>query len=149
MRGNTLIKATARDQTLPNAELEDYAYVAQGLLDHARATGDRASRQLAVRLARTAWRLFWSDHGWLRKARPLLATVMPEPALADGALFSPPDVLIRASLELGDAELARRAHKALAWRIPDREADPHAYPTRTMLLGRDADGRAAQPAAPR
>ncbi|HEX7972252.1 MAG TPA: porin, partial [Thiobacillus sp.] len=40
-----------------------------------------------------AWQVFWSKRGWKREAQPLLATLQPEPALADGALYSPSDVL--------------------------------------------------------
>ncbi|MEW6119392.1 MAG: DUF255 domain-containing protein [Pseudomonadota bacterium] len=136
LSGDRLIKATARGRTLPDAELEDYAYVVQGLLDHAQASGNRASRTAALRLARTAWKTFWSERGWLREARPLLATVVPEAALADGALYSPSDVLIGASLGLGDAELARLARTALGWRVPEMDADPYAYPTRAALFDR-------------
>lgn len=134
LRGDGLVKAAARGQRLPEAELEDYAYVVQGLLDHARATGDPSSRARAIRLADTAWRRFWSERGWLREARPLLANVAPEAALADGSYFSPSAVLIRASIESNDPGLVRRARTALAWQVPEMEADPVAYPTRTMLL---------------
>lgn len=134
MRGDRLVKAVARGKALPDAELEDYAYAAQGLLDHAEATGSRASREAAVRLARSAWRLFWSERGWRHEAQPLLATVAPEPALQDGALYSPSDVLIRASLRTGDAALTARARQALAWRVPDMARDPYAWPSRLRLL---------------
>lgn len=134
VRNDRLVKALARGQVLPDAELEDYAYVVQGLIDHAEATGNAQSRTQAIRLARIAWQQFWSPRGWMREARPLLATVGPEPALADGALYSPSDVLIAASLRLGDAALAERARTSLAWRVPAMQADPYVYPTRARLL---------------
>lgn len=136
MRGDRLVKAVARGKALPDAELEDYAYAVEGLLDHAEATGSRVSREAAVRLARSAWRLFWSERGWRHEARPLLATIAPEPALQDGALYSPSDVLIRASLRAGDAALTARARQALAWRVPDMARDPYAWPSRLRLLDR-------------
>ncbi len=136
MRGDRLAKAVAHGQVLPDAELEDYAYVVQGLLDHADATGNRSSRMRAVQLARTAWRIFWSPRGWRREAQPLLATVAPEAALADGALFSPSDVLILASLRTGDAGLRARAREAGAWALPEQARDPYAWPTRVRLLDR-------------
>lgn len=136
MRGDRLVKAVARGKALPDAELEDYAYAVQGLLDHAEATGSRASRKAAVRLARSAWRLFRSELGWRHEAQPLLATIVPEPALQDGALYSPSDVLIRASLRTGDAALTARARQALAWRVEDMERDPYAWPSRLRLLDR-------------
>ena len=39
-RNGQLMKAMAHGRILPHAELEDYAYVVQGLLDHAEATGN-------------------------------------------------------------------------------------------------------------
>ncbi|MFN3716388.1 MAG: thioredoxin domain-containing protein [Thiobacillus sp.] len=134
VQGGRLVKSRARGQVFPDAELEDYAYVVQGLVDHADATGNAESRAQAIRLARVAWRDFWNERGWLREARPLLATVAPEPALADGALYSPSAVLIGASLRLGDAELSQRARASLAWRIPAMAADPYMFPTQTRLL---------------
>ena len=136
VRDGRLMKAMARGQRLPQAELEDYAYVVQGLLDHADATGNGQSRVQARQLARTAWQLFWSEKGWKREARPLLATLQPEPALADGALYSPSDVLILASLRLQDPALKRLARTAAGWRLPAFEHDAYAFPTRVRVLTR-------------
>ncbi|HEX7972653.1 MAG TPA: DUF255 domain-containing protein [Thiobacillus sp.] len=134
MRNGRLAKAMARGQILPHAELEDYAYVVQGLLDHAEATGNGQSRAQARQLAHVAWQVFWSKRGWKREAQPLLATLQPEPALADGALYSPSDVLILASLRLRDPALRQLARRAAGWRVPAMEADAFAYPTRVRLL---------------
>jgi uncharacterized protein YyaL (SSP411 family) len=136
IRGGRLMKSLAKGQVLTGAELEDYAYVVQGLLDYADATGDASSRVLALKLAHTAWALFWSEAGWKREAQPLLATLKPEPALADGALASPSDVLILASLRLKDKQLTRQARQAAAWVIPGLVRDPYSFPTRVRLLGR-------------
>jgi uncharacterized protein YyaL (SSP411 family) len=132
-REGHLMKSMARGQVLPHAELEDYAYVVQGLLDHADATGSRQSRARALQFARTAWQLFYSEQGWRREAQPLLATLQAEPALADGALYSPSDVLILASLRLQDPGLNRLARKAARWSLPAMEQDAYAYPTRRIL----------------
>jgi len=129
-----LMKAVARGKVLPNAELEDYAYVVQGLLDHAEATGNGQSRLRAKQFAHTAWQLFWSERGWKHEARPLLATLQPEPVLADGALYSPSDVLILASLRLQDPALNKLARSAARWRLPAMERDAYAYPTRVRVL---------------
>ena len=129
-----LMKAMARGKVLPDAELEDYAFVVQGLLDYADATGHEQSRSLARQFANTAWQLFWSEQGWKHEARPLLASLQPEPALADGALYSPSDVLVMASLRLRDPALTQKALKAARWRVPGMEQDPYTYPTRARLL---------------
>jgi hypothetical protein len=137
VRDGRLMKAMARGRILPHAELEDYAYVVQGLLDHAEATGNGQSRVHARQLAHVAWRLFWSERGWKREAQPLLATLQPEPALADGALYSPSEVLILASLRLRDPALKRLAHTAAGWRLPAMDEDAFAYPTRVRVLRQD------------
>ncbi len=129
-----LVKAMAHGRILPHAELEDYAYGVQGLLDHADATGNAQSRERARQFARTAWQLFWSERGWKREAQPLLATLQAEPALDDGALYSPSDVLILASLRLQDPALNRLARTAAGWRLPAMARDPYAYPTRVRVL---------------
>jgi uncharacterized protein YyaL (SSP411 family) len=133
-RDGRLVKAMARGQVLPDAELEDYAYVVQGLLDHADATGNGQSRTRAQQLAHIAWKTFWSENGWKHEARPLLATLQAEPALADGALYSPSEVLVLASLRLPDPALQRLARTAAGWRLPAMEQDAFAYPTRVRLL---------------
>ena len=133
-RDGRLMKAVARGKVLPDAELEDYAYVVQGLLDHAEATGNVRSRMRARQFAQTAWKLFWSEQGWKHEARPLLAALQLEPALADGALYSPSDVLIMASLRVQDPALGRLVLDALRWRLPAMERDPYAYPTRARAL---------------
>lgn len=134
VRDGRLQKAMARGKLLPDAELEDYAYVVQGLLDHADATGNGPSREQARQIAQVAWQLFWSGKGWQHEARPLLATMQAEPALVDGALYSPSDVLILASLRLRDPALQRLARIAAGWRVPAMEQDAYAYPTRVRVL---------------
>jgi uncharacterized protein YyaL (SSP411 family) len=129
-----LMKSMAAGRVLEGAELEDYAYVVQGLLDHADATGKQESRAAALGLARTAWQVFASDRGWRHEAVPLLATLQPEAAQADGALYSPSDILMLASLRLQDPELTRRVREASAWVVPQFERDPFTFPSRVRLL---------------
>ncbi|MBU1394718.1 MAG: DUF255 domain-containing protein, partial [Gammaproteobacteria bacterium] len=134
VREGRLVKAMARGQVLLDAELEDYAYVVQGLLDHAEATGNGQSRAQAQQLARNAWQLFWSEKGWKHEAQPLLATLQAEPALADGALYSPSEVLVLASLRLPDPALQQLARTAAGWRLPAMERDAYSYPSRVRVL---------------
>ena len=145
VRDGRLIKGSARGQVLPEAELEDYAYVVQGLLDHADATGNRRSRTRARQLAQVAWKSFWGEKGWKHEVRPLLATLQPEPAMADGAVYSPSDVLVLASLRLQDPALQRMARTAAAWRLPAMEQDAFDYPTRVRLLQAASEPGRASP----
>ena len=106
----------------------------QGLLDYAEVNADAKARALALKLARTAWTLFWSPTGWKREAQSLLATLPTEPVIADGALVSPSELLILASLRLGDPTLVRQAKRAAAWQSPPMRQDAFAYPTRVRVL---------------
>jgi len=134
IRGERLMKAATSTQVLAGAELEDYAYVVQGLLDYAEVNSDRTARALAQKLSHTAWSLFWSPTGWKRESKSLLATLPTEPILADGALASPSEVLNLASLRSGDAALAQRVKRVAGWNSPDMERDAFVYATRLRVL---------------
>lgn len=124
-----LYKSIAKGRKIRGAELEDYAYIVTGLLDYAEAANDRAAKQLALRLARQAWKQFFSDRGWQREARPLLMTIQPEAVLPDGATPSPSAMLISASLRLKDALLKAKALRALQWYSPAMAQDSFAFAT--------------------
>jgi len=136
MGAGGLYKSMAKGKKLAGAELEDYAYVAQGLLDYADAAGNEQARREALALAREAWRLFSGEQGWRREQQPLLATVQPEPVLADGPAASPSAVLIMASLRLGDAALQGRAREAMQWYSPAMGRDPFSYPSQIAAYRR-------------
>ena len=106
----------------------------QGLLDYADVNSDMKARALALKLARTAWSLFWSPTGWKREAQSLLATLPSDPVIADGALASPSEVLNLASLRLGDAVLLQKVKSVAGWQSPDMARDAFAYPTRVRVL---------------
>jgi uncharacterized protein len=127
-------KAVSRGRKIGNAELEDYAFVARGLLDYAEASGDRDARQKALLVTRNAWRFFSGDRGWRRERQPLLATMKPEAVLADGATASPSAVLLMASLGLGDAVLKSRALEALQWQSDGMARDAFSYPSQIRAL---------------
>lgn len=134
VRGNQLMKTRAQGRILAGAELEDYAYVVQGLLDYAEVNGDAKARMLAQKLARTAWALFWSPTGWLRETKSLLATLAPEPIIADGALASPSEILMLSSLRLGDPTLAPQLKRTAGWQSPAMLKDAFTFPGRVRVL---------------
>jgi uncharacterized protein YyaL (SSP411 family) len=133
---NGLLKAVAKGKQIKGAELEDYAYVVTGLLDYADASNDTAPRQLARRLAHQAWKQFFSQKGWRREARPLLATTLPETVLPDGATPSPSAMLIVASFRLKDASLMAKARQALQWQSDDMDRSPFFYATQIQAYHR-------------
>jgi len=83
--------------------LEDYVYVAQGLLDWTYASDDRQSRELAEKLVRSAWQRFHGERGWYRGEGEAIRVFSPEsPMLSDGPLPSPSALWVRLNRKLGE-----------------------------------------------
>lgn len=97
--------ARVRDRqgrTVVDGTLEDYAYVAGGLMDWAKAN-NKDSGEIVGSLVRTAWRRFYGADGW----RPAEEAALITPAralLPDGAAPSPSAVLSAVSLRLVGSE---------------------------------------------
>lgn len=127
-----LLKTRAGTRVFADAELEDYAYSAAGLADYARLFGDRAASNLARDLAHQAWQRFFSDSGWRREAHPLLATLLPEPALTDGALPSASARLMAVTQSMvnpgSKSDLKPLLRRASAMLLPAMRKAPFEYP---------------------
>ncbi len=134
MRDGVLLKSRVGQEVFSDAELDDYALVARGLLDHARVFDDADSRVLARSLTRQAWNRFFSDAGWQRENRPLLATAAIQAALPDEATPSPSATLIGVSLDLADAAPVAALERALAHATRSALADPISHPGSLALL---------------
>lgn len=128
-----LLKTRAGARVFAEAELDDYAYVVAGLLDYAAARRDEAAARLARQLAAQAWRRFFTPEGWRREETPLLATVGPEAALADGALPSASARLMAATRELlrrqPDFGLSTSLERAVALALPAMAREPLEHPS--------------------
>ena len=128
-----LAKTRAGQRLFQDAELDDYAYAVAGLDDYARIFRDQAAGRLASDLAKQAWRRFFTPAGWRREEKPLLATLRPEPALADGALPSASARLIAVSRKLTqtqpDLGLAISLARALALALPVMAREPFEHPS--------------------
>ncbi len=115
--GDRLKRAVSKDRELGAASLEDYAYVAEGLLAWARLTGAAEDYRLALAVTRAAWKRFYSSRGWRLADQSLMAAEPGQDVLSDGPIPAPSAVLIRVSLELAvherDAALRRQALAAL------------------------------------
>ncbi|MEX2365898.1 MAG: DUF255 domain-containing protein, partial [Pseudohongiellaceae bacterium] len=109
--GKQLKRASGGQQQLGQVGLEDYAYVAQGLLDYARDQNDEATLNVANDIIRQAWQRFFDPEGWLLQQQPLLQYAARQPLLADGPMPSPAVILMQATRQLlrqrPDAELER------------------------------------------
>ena len=128
-----LLKTRAGGRVFADAELDDYAYVVAGLQDFATTFRDEAAARLARQLAGQAWRRFFTPEGWRREEKPLLATVGPEAALADGALPSASARLMAATRELlrrqPDFALSASLERAVALAVPALAKAPFEHPS--------------------
>ncbi|MDH5785670.1 MAG: DUF255 domain-containing protein [Chromatiales bacterium] len=100
--GEWLLRMQEGEDVQQRAGLEDYAYVAQGLLDWAEVTGDGEAKKLAARLVGEAYYRFYRDGHWYVEGGG--ATVVPTRRLMrDGALPSPTAVLAALGRRFGAA----------------------------------------------
>jgi len=116
--GDGWVRARAPDGSmLGTADIEDYAYLAQGLASLAALTGSVTDREAADEVLTAAWRLFWQDGRWRVSAQPVLPGMASVTALEDGALPSASAMLIQLSLASERAELREAAALAnlAAW----------------------------------
>ena len=141
--GNALRRATDGRQAVGSASLEDYAYVAWGLLAWARLSGDARDYQLTKRMLHAAWQRFHTPRGWRRAAEPLLPLIPRGAILADGPLPSPSAIILDISLalakQIGDEELSENALAVLARDYPQLASSPFAHATHIGVLLRYAD----------
>ena len=122
--GSTLVRArTARpadngtEETVTPATLQDYAYVARGVIALARARRDRRHWAIARGIVDGAWERFREPDGWRLSDAPGLPFSGVQPAIEDGPMPSPSAVLLEATMEVaehfGDEALRARAQAVL------------------------------------
>ena len=99
------------------ATLQDYAYVARGLIAFAKAYGGETHWTLARGIVEGAWERFRTPEGWRLSDARGLPYAGVEPALADGPMPSPSAVLLDATMHVADRfdddALRERARAAL------------------------------------
>ncbi len=126
-QNGTLAKAYAGGKVIGLGELDDYAFVAAGLSDYAKLTGQVEHQQQALEVQRAAWLRFYRREGWKTQQRSLLSNMRPVPALADGAMPSPSARLIQLGLASTDASLRQQARNALKFGINKVRTDVFEY----------------------
>lgn len=108
----------SRGGSLGKGGLEDYAFVAWGLLRWARATHDEKAEKTGQTILRQAWSRFHHPQGWLLVENSLLPNPLYHRHLSDGALPSAEAVLVRATrigLQLKkDPKLEQMLNKVLS-----------------------------------
>ena len=116
--GQQLARVVGRQGRLGEGGLEDYAYVARGLLDWATLTGDKQDWQNAALLLRQAWQRFYTKDGWLLAENMLLRYGAGQAAISDGPMPSASAVLIATTMRLvaqqPDPHLKQQALLALS-----------------------------------
>ena len=142
--GTTLVRARAErpagseadPPAVTAATLQDYAYVARGMIAFAQAHGRREHWDIARAIVEGAWTRFRTIDGWrLSDARGLPYTGV-EPAIADGPMPSPSAVLLDAAMHVAnrfdDDSLGARARAALL--ADDAGLRPAAFFHATRIL---------------
>ena len=111
--GQQLQRVMTATGPVGRAGLEDYAYVAQGLLDWFAVSNRKEDRALALRIIEQGWQRFYGKQGWLLTDAMWLQYGVGDALLPDGVMPAPSDVLIATSLRLGDKALNQQAMQAL------------------------------------
>ena len=108
----------SQGRSLGKGGLEDYAFVAWGLLRWAAVTGDEKAEQVGETILHQAWLRFHHPQGWLLVENSLLPNPLYHRHLSDGALPSAEAILIRATrigLQLQkDRKLEQELEKVLS-----------------------------------
>ena len=104
--GTTLVRARAEagvgGPAVAPATLQDYAYVAHGMIVFAKALGGETHWALARRIVAGAWERFRTPRGWRLSDADGLPYAGVEPAIADGPMPSPSAVLLDATMHVAD-----------------------------------------------
>ena len=105
------------EPTITPATLQDYAYVARGMVAFAGAHGRERHWELARAVVEGAWARFQTPDGWRLSDARGLPYAGSEPAIADGPMPSPSAVLLDATMHVAerfdDEALRARARAAL------------------------------------
>ena len=119
--GTTLVRARvaagAGEPAIAPATLQDYAYVARGMIAFADAHGGQPYWETARGIVEGAWERFRTPDGWRLSDAPGLPYAGVEPAIADGPMPSPSAALLDATMAVADhfddEALRARARTAL------------------------------------
>ena len=136
--GEQLLRAAGSAGAVGTASLQDYAFVARGLLAYARGSGAAEDLAFARGIIDAAWARFRTAQGWRQSEDTLIPYGSAEAVIADGALPSSSAILLGATLELAtrsnDAALHARAADVLWATSTAIGTSPFSYATHIGLL---------------
>lgn len=138
-RGGELWRATTGERSIGVTSLADYAYLAEGLQQLINWQQDRNLSGWLGELVEAGWRRFHRESGWRSAEDQLLPGIGGRHAEPDGALPSPPAVLMRVSSGLGGKYAGRVLEKALRASRARVQGEPFWYATHLLALLDDAD----------
>jgi uncharacterized protein YyaL (SSP411 family) len=98
--GKQLTRGLAKGQAVGSAAIEDYAYLAQGLLAYAQGTQQQEDYLLVDDILQQAWSRFYQNNAWSRADGALLPAVDGEELMQEGASASPAAVILQTSIAL-------------------------------------------------
>lgn len=121
------------------ANLADYAYLAEGCFAFARLTGDARALELSADLARLAWQKFYVDGFWrqMQQLEQLMPYTVYPVTLQDTQLPSASATLIRVTLALGEkrvGEVFKLATQAQHIADANMAESPFFYATQILSL---------------
>lgn len=116
--GKNLYRALTSAGISGNGNLEDYAYVARGLLAwHTLSSQKSQDLKVLKSITRQAWLRFYSDKGWRAAENTGIPTAINETIVPDGPMPSPSALLIDVTLKLNtqykDKSMMAFANQAL------------------------------------
>ncbi|TCV83724.1 thioredoxin domain-containing protein [Sulfurirhabdus autotrophica] len=129
-----LYKAKSKGRFTGEGELEDYVFVAAGLLRYAKLTGEQNDFAVAKNVANQAWKMFYTEKGWRQQTNSLLAKQLTEKVIGDSSVPSPSSELIKVSLQMNDKQLHKEALEALQSGFEEMDQDVFSYATHITAL---------------
>ena len=100
--GTTLARARAAERPATPATLQDYAYVARGMIAFAKAHGRKEHWEFARGIVEGAWKRFHTVGGWRLSDARGMPYAVAEAAIADGPMPSPSAVLLDATMHVAN-----------------------------------------------
>ncbi|MDH5445308.1 MAG: DUF255 domain-containing protein [Gammaproteobacteria bacterium] len=126
--GKSLARIVGKQGRLGKASLEDYAYLARGLLDWAKLTNSKDDWHAVEIIIKQTWQRFYTTSGWLLAEDMLLKYGEGQSTLADGPMPSASAVLINTSSQFlkhkNDNKLRTRIELALSSGHEDIKREP-------------------------
>lgn len=138
VKSQTLQRARGVKGSLGEGGLEDYAYVAQGLLAWWQLEKKPHDQQLLEGIINQAWSRFYGQQGWRLAENMLLKYGAGQTMVSDGPLPSPSAVLIdttyRYALLTNNKQLQRQALQALNVGLKQLQSEGFWYATQIKAI---------------